>query len=133
MPLFKEKLKIQVKERYNHLLYVCRPHSRERIMLFQVIKGSFQVFRTKQLLARDTLRGPERHSRRKILMRSIKLFLQLGKACLMMTLIRFNAKRIPQHDLNLHAFSRRYGKETLMDTAPNYKHGEVTTNFRMTI
>ena len=48
--------------------------------------------------------------------------------------IRFNAKnRIPAADATLHAFSRRYGKETLMDTSPNYKPDGWTTNFRSTI
>ena len=48
--------------------------------------------------------------------------------------ISFNAKnRIPAADETLHAFSRRYGKETLMDTSPNYKPEGWTTNFRTTI
>ena len=40
--------------------------------------------------------------------------------------------KIPRQDENLHAFSRRYGKETMMDTAPNYKPDGWTTNFRST-
>lgn len=46
----------------------------------------------------------------------------------------FNSIKIPVQDATLHAVSRRYGKETLMDTAPNYKpDGIWTTNFRSTI
>jgi hypothetical protein len=44
----------------------------------------------------------------------------------------FNSIKMPRQDDTLHAFSRRYGKETLMDTAPNFKPDSWTTNFRST-
>jgi len=44
----------------------------------------------------------------------------------------FNSIKIPVQDATLHAISRRYGKETQMDTAPNYKPNGWTTNFRST-
>ncbi len=44
----------------------------------------------------------------------------------------FNSIKIPAQDVTLHAVSRRYGKETLMDTAPNFKPDGWTTNFRST-
>ncbi len=114
-------------------LCICRLHLRERTMLSQAIKVSFQDFKIRPSSDRDTPRGQERLSRRKKLMRSIKHSHQLGKWPLFWWVFSFNARRIPQQDVTLHAFSRRYGKETLMDTSPNYKHGELTTNFRTTI
>ena len=48
-------------------------------------------------------------------------------------IIRFNASKIPRADDTLHAVSRSYGRETMMDTAANYKANGWTTNFRSTI
>ena len=45
----------------------------------------------------------------------------------------FNSVKIPKQDMTLHAVSRRYGKETMLDTAPNFKQEYWTTNFRSTI
>lgn len=43
---------------------------------------------------------------------------------------RFNSIKIPRQDETLHAVSPKYGKSTIMDTAPNYKPDQWTTNAR---
>eukprot|EP00347_Sterkiella_histriomuscorum_P018138 403346645 len=42
----------------------------------------------------------------------------------------FNFSKIPRQDETLHAVSPKYGKSTIMDTAPNMKPDSWTTNAR---
>ena len=45
-------------------------------------------------------------------------------------IFRFNFSKIPRQDETLHAVCNKYGKTTIMDSAPNYKPETWDTNAR---
>ena len=102
-------------------------------MRFQVIKVTSQAPQVVIKSEKDSQRSPEKCLAMASLIQTPRLSPPPGEQNISLIFHRFNSSKIPRQDATLHAVSRRYGKETQMDTSPNYKQVGWTTNFRSTI